>query len=197
MAQFPALDIWTDAWLADTGHLPRVDRDIYFHLLILIWRSPNCRIPVAPEWRERHLRCTGDEAAILHAVALEFCQSDGNWLTQKRLTKEYKYALERSKKQSERAKSRWNKDKLISHGNAGAGNAPTATATERKKDTTYLSKERKFPNGKPKQNSIANGLALVEQYIDDLKTEADREANDGAETGLLPQDGSKIPALLS
>jgi hypothetical protein len=70
------------------------------------------------------------------------------------------------------------------------------TDSEEKKDTTYLSKERKF-NGKPRQNTFANGLALVEQYVDNLKAEADREADAGTEAGLLTQDGFKDPSLLS
>jgi uncharacterized protein YdaU (DUF1376 family) len=150
MAQFPALDIWTDAWLADTGHLPRVDRDIYFHLMILMWRTPNCRVPNDMDWISRKLRCAPDELGILNAVASEFCESDGNWLTQKRLLKEYRYAIERSRKQSDRAKSRWNKDKDISRGNAdthGHGNAPTATITdtvkEERKNLKVLSKEKR------------------------------------------------------
>jgi uncharacterized protein YdaU (DUF1376 family) len=152
MAQFPALDIWTDAWLADTGHLPRVDRDIYFHLMILMWRTPNCRVPNDMDWISRKLRCTENEVQIIQSVASEFCESDGNWLTQKRLTKEYKAALQRSKYASDNAKRRWDKEKNISNGIANTiepSIALTATATitdtvkERKKDTTYLSKEKR------------------------------------------------------
>lgn len=133
MAQFPALDIWTDAWLADTAHLLRVDRDIYFHLMILMWRTPNCRVPNDMEWIARKLRCTQDEMSILNAVASEFCESDGNWLTQKRLTKEYKLAQKRSQKARDKAKLRWEKEKDPSRGNANTpvrSNAITDTITD-------------------------------------------------------------------
>lgn len=167
MAQFPALDIWTDAWLADTAHLPRVDRDIYFHLMILMWRTPNCRVPNDMDWIARKLRCTQDELSILDAVASEFCDSDGNWLTQKRLTKEYKKALERSKQQSDRAKSRWNKDKDSSRGNAAPhinGNAPTAT-------TTITLKKGK--------NSIEKGAGIIPIFINTPEWESLKKEKGG------------------
>jgi uncharacterized protein YdaU (DUF1376 family) len=111
VATFPALNVWTDAWLADTAHLPRVDRDIYFHLLVLMWRTPNCRVPNDIDWISRKLRCTADEVPILQSVIREFCKSSGNFVSQKRLTLEYSAALHRSKVASDNAKSRQNKEK--------------------------------------------------------------------------------------
>jgi uncharacterized protein YdaU (DUF1376 family) len=129
MAQFPALNVWTDSWLADTAHLPRVDRDIYFHLLILMWRSPNCRVPNEIGWIARKLSCPEAEIPMLQSVIREFCKSSGNWLTQKRLTKEYKLARVRSKLASDKAKSRWNKDKNSCRGNASITTTITTNTT--------------------------------------------------------------------
>lgn len=147
MAQFPALDIWTDSWLADTNHLPRVDRDIYFHLIILIWRTPQCRVPNDIAWISRHLKCSPAEITILKSIISEFCNCDGNWLRQKRLSKEFKLALRRSKSASVNAKSRWNKDKVLSNGNAtqhSGRNASTITATD-----TITVEESKTPLSPP------------------------------------------------
>jgi uncharacterized protein YdaU (DUF1376 family) len=129
MAQFPALNVWTDSWLADTAHLPRVDRDIYFHLLILMWRSPACRVPNEIGWIARKLSCPEAEIPMLQNVIREFCKSSGNWLTQKRLTKEYKLARVRSKLASDKAKSRWNKDKDSCRGNASITTTITTNTT--------------------------------------------------------------------
>ena len=169
MAQFPALDIFTDSWLADTANLPRVDRDIYFHLLILIWRSPSCRIPAELDWAARKLRCSTPETEILKSVMSEFCQTDGNWVTQKRLTKEYKLALERSRKQSDRAKSRWHNDKVVCRGNAPTATATaTVTVTVEKKNTTYSSKEGKGYGKNSRRGSISNSFGAVSEKLDRL-----------------------------
>jgi hypothetical protein len=66
--------------------------------------------------------------AMALPVLNEFCQCDGNWWTQKRLRKELEYVRKTSKRQSDAAKSRWQKEKPKSHGNAArhtSGNAPT------------------------------------------------------------------------
>ena len=128
MAEFSSLPLFTDAWLADTSHLSRAERGLYMDLLVLIWRSPECRVPNDLDWVGRRLRCSPEEQTMLQTIVSEFCSSTGNWLTQKRLRKEFEYVRETKRKQSDRAKSRWNKEKDISHGNAtphASGNAPS------------------------------------------------------------------------
>lgn len=38
MAEFPALPLWTDAYLADTAHLSYEEHGLYFHILMTMWR---------------------------------------------------------------------------------------------------------------------------------------------------------------
>jgi len=45
MAEFPALPLWTDAFLADTTHLTAEDTGAYLLLLMIAWRRPNCDLP--------------------------------------------------------------------------------------------------------------------------------------------------------
>jgi len=194
MAEFPALNLWTDAWLADTCHLPRVDRDIYLHLLVLMWRSPNCRVPNDMEWIGRKLACSKEDMERLPAILSEFCKSSGNWLTQKRLVKEYKLAQARSKSASDKAKSRWNKDKVSCSGNAdvrGASNATTTTTTNTVEVSTPLPPKggegqgKGFVNGRRRQNySIRDSFAQAAEYVET------REFGRGEESG------SNDPVLL-
>jgi uncharacterized protein YdaU (DUF1376 family) len=128
MAEFAALPLFTDSWIADTAFLPRAHRGLYHDLLVLMWRSPECRVPNDMEWIAERLQCTEDEKLVLSKIVATFCSSTGNWLLQKRLQKEFQFVRASSKKQSVRAKSRWNKEKDISRGNASAhasGNAPS------------------------------------------------------------------------
>lgn len=126
MAELPFLPLATDAWLADTFHLSRAERGLYMDLLILMWRTPGCRVPADLDWIARKLGAVGDEREGLKTIVEEFCRTSGNWLTQKRLTAEFERAVASRKKQSVRAKSRWNKEN-----DASRGNAPTPTPTLR------------------------------------------------------------------
>jgi uncharacterized protein YdaU (DUF1376 family) len=125
MAEFPALPVWTDAYMLDCGHLSDAEHGRYFLLLMLIWRSPGCRVPNDAVWIARKLKRTPEQyeqdiAPLIH----EFCVTTGNWISQKRLLKEYNYLQKQSKKQSERAKSRWEKEKHQCHGSTTADTKP-------------------------------------------------------------------------
>lgn len=130
MAQFPALPLWTDAYLADCGHLTDAEHGRYLMILVAMWRAPNCRIPNDDEWLARKFRRTIDAVKTeLRPIINEFCESDGNWICQNRLLRERNHVEKSSKKQSERAKSRWKNEKPLCRGNATSGNAPTPTPT--------------------------------------------------------------------
>lgn len=61
MAEFPALPLWTDALLADTSHLTDEDFGRYIRLLILMWRTPGCKIPNDLAWISRKLCNTSEK----------------------------------------------------------------------------------------------------------------------------------------
>src|SRR5262245_30195150 len=119
MAQFPGLMLWTDAWVADTHHMMgpigREKRCLYMDLLIKMWRTPGCRVPNNDVWLAEHLFLTLEEVVeLLRPVIKEFCQTDGNWIFQKRLQKEFLRAAAIQHAQSVRAKRRWQKHKSYS-----------------------------------------------------------------------------------
>lgn len=132
MAEFACLPLFTDSWVADTAHLSRAERGLYHDLLVLCWRSPECRVPNDKAWIARRLACRDDELGMLDMIISEFMSTTGNWLFQKRLAKEFNFVRKNSEKQSARAKSRWDKENNEYHGNAArhaSGNAPTPTPT--------------------------------------------------------------------
>lgn len=117
MAKFPALPLWTDAYLADTTHLTDAEHGLYLQLLIHAWRSPECRLPNNDEWIARKLRkSVEDVRREVRPIIKEFFESTGNWLVQKRLKKEWNY----KKTQSGNAKSRWDKENNESQSDAKA-----------------------------------------------------------------------------
>jgi ribosomal protein L37E len=82
MAEFAAMPLFTDSWVADTAHLTRSERGMYMDLLVICWRSPECRVPNDMDWIYRKLGCRGNatECDVAYAIVQEFMTSDGNWL---------------------------------------------------------------------------------------------------------------------
>jgi uncharacterized protein YdaU (DUF1376 family) len=104
MADFPALPIWTDAYLADTRLLTTLQHGAYLLLLMEAWRRPNT---VMSFWK--------------------LDQRTSLW-SQKRLSTEKSYVQKSREKQRLNANARWNKDKTPSH-RISQTDAPTPTPT--------------------------------------------------------------------
>jgi uncharacterized protein YdaU (DUF1376 family) len=156
VAKFPALPLWTDSWVADTHHLTRAARGTYHDLLVLMWRTPGCRVPNDDDWLSARLHMTLTEIRTeLRPLVLEFCQTDGNWLWQKRLRKEFSFVRRQSAAQSVRAKAKWRKEKAISPRDATTGNAPTPTPTP-----TPIEEEHVHKPPKPKPPSRLRAAAV-------------------------------------
>lgn len=158
MAQFPCLPLWTDAWIADTAHLSRLERGTYMDLLVLMWRTPGCRVPNDNEWIAKHLRLTVHEVEMeVRNIINEFCQTDGNWITQKRLKREFIRRFEHGAVQSVRAKSRkQNKTKVTQSMHAGDATFPSLPFP--KKNLSSFSLPR-VESSQVQQNKSARSLA--------------------------------------
>lgn len=133
MAEYPALPLWTDAYLADTHHLDDADRGRYDLILITLWRAPKQRIPDDDEWLARRFNRSVERVqAELRPIIMEFCATASGWITQKRLSREWKFVEKRVRQRRSAANSRWNKDKEPcgrTSERISARNAPTPTPT--------------------------------------------------------------------
>src|SRR5688572_13744582 len=88
MSRFPSLPLFTDAFLADTGHLSAQETGAYMLLLMIAWRSPECSLPNddgrLAKWARVDLRTW----KRIKPVVMEFWTLAGGRWTQKRLSKE-------------------------------------------------------------------------------------------------------------
>lgn len=113
MAEFPALPIWTDAYLADTRHISTEQHGAYLLLLMEAWRRPSCSLPDDDDMLARLSGLSAERWAFNREAVMAFWKFDGRkkeW-TQSRLTKEREYVRQKSRSQSHKAASRWKRDK--------------------------------------------------------------------------------------
>ncbi|SFK44140.1 Uncharacterized conserved protein YdaU, DUF1376 family [Sphingomonas sp. NFR04] len=111
MAEFPALPLWTDAYLADTRHLSTLEHGAYLLLLMEAWRRPSCSLPDNDVMLARLAGVSDEQWAGIRDIIMSFWKLDGRsktW-TQKRLLEQRDFSRKRSESQRGKAVKRWNK----------------------------------------------------------------------------------------
>jgi uncharacterized protein YdaU (DUF1376 family) len=101
MAEYPALPLFTDAFIADTTHLTAAQTGAFLMLLIIAWRTPDCALPNDDRILARYARMDvrtwmKNRDAVL---AFWFQGEDQKW-RQRRLLDERKYVDEMRDKKS-------------------------------------------------------------------------------------------------
>ena len=111
----PRLPLHVGDYIKDTPSFARANWEhhgIYLIALMIAWSTPGSRLPNDPKWLAERFGCTAAEyKARVAPVIARYFHSNGNWLYQKRLSREAKFVRNNSQLQSDRAKSRWRKDK--------------------------------------------------------------------------------------
>jgi uncharacterized protein YdaU (DUF1376 family) len=113
MTEFPSLEIWTDAYLADTGDLELAEHGAYHLMLYIAWRRSDNALPNDMDWLKRamaaHSKLHGHTFnAIVPKLLTRFWElsTDGKW-RQKRLDRERQFRRENSSKARQNALKRW------------------------------------------------------------------------------------------
>lgn len=147
MAEFPALPLFTDAYLADTRHLTTEEHGAYLLLMMEAWRRPDCNLPDDDRLLARLSGLSVERWAEVRNIIMAFWQRDGRrktW-TQKRLVKERVFVAQKSSSQRDKAVKRWKetkKDDATALPNGCPDDAPTPTPTLIKEETNVSSKKR-------------------------------------------------------
>lgn len=161
MAEFPALTLWTDAYLSDTRHLSTVEHGAYLLLLMEAWRRPHCDLPDDDTILARLAGLSAKEWSKIKPIIMAFWTRDGRSKTwrQKRLFQERSKARVRSKSASENSAKRWNKKKK---------HDANAKQLECQSDATtaidYMEKEEANASSKKNGKSESKGHRLPEDW---------------------------------
>ena len=105
MAEFPALPLWTDAFLGDTTHLTAEETGAYLMLLIIMWRTTDCEIPDDDRKLARWARCTPKQWTRLKPSIFDFLTPTSTGWTQKRLKDERRYVEDKRNKAAENGRA--------------------------------------------------------------------------------------------
>jgi uncharacterized protein YdaU (DUF1376 family) len=176
MAKFPAMPLWTDAYLADCSHLSDAEHGRYMLILIHLWRMPKQRFPNETRFLSRKFNRSAEVIENeWKPLMQEFCKCDGNWISHARLSREFAYVEKQHAVQSARANKRWHKEKDVSPGNATAGIAPAYAASGNAPTPIPLAPEEGFRPSGEKPSSGAARARSARAAPDGAR--ADRRAN--------------------
>jgi len=89
MSKFPSLPLFTDAFIADTGHLTAQETGAYLMLLMMAWRlGDDCSLPDDDQKLAKWARVDGRTWNRIKPTVMSFWNYDAGFWTQKRLQKE-------------------------------------------------------------------------------------------------------------
>lgn len=112
MADFPALPLWTDAYIADTTHLTNEEHGVYLRLLMFAWRSPGCSLPDDDHRIAIMVGVTPKKWATLKPTIMAFWRLEQGFWVQKKLTAQRVFVEGKSKSGRAGANGRWNAKSL-------------------------------------------------------------------------------------
>lgn len=188
MAEFPALPLWTDAYLADTSHLTTIEHGAYLLLLIAMWRGGGT-LPDDDRKLARFARLTAGQWKRIKPTIMEFFDRADGKITQGRLTAEMVFVRQHSKRMSDNARSRWLKEK----GTGDAKALPEACKTDAPTPTPIISPSLRSGDGALSAPRTAN--ASADDGLDFLDRDGAAAPDDppeqpAAEPELLPEQAN-------
>ncbi len=121
MSKAPAMPLFVDAFMADTMHLTEAEVGVYMRLLMCMWRSEG-KLPNDDDRLARFAQVAKAKWVKKFRPVLEvFFEVSDDFLTQKRLKKEWEYVQEKTEKNRNsgkrggEAKARKNKETTLAN----------------------------------------------------------------------------------
>lgn len=211
MAEYPAMPLFTDAFIGDTLHLNSAQVGAYMLMLMTAWRSPDCSLPNDDVYLARITRMDKRTWLNNKKVLLEFWQvTEDAKLFQKRLGDERIYVEEKRNNNSKAGKAsalkRKNRGSTSVQKNANKNPTPTPTPTpifgidksiphnvDRKLWIAFME-----VRSKKKAACTENALDLLVKTLEKIIAEGGNP-NEAIEnsimngwTGLFPAKGGKV-----
>lgn len=159
MSAFPSLPLFTDAFIADTGHLSAQETGAYLMLMMVAWRSPECRLPDNDDKLARWARVDRRTWLRIKSTVLEFWTLDDGFWTQKRLSKEREFVSKRAEVARENGQQGGRPKSLKDKETANPAGSPRAT-------------QQKAPNPNPNPIDHSGDKPLRDPHAQDFPSNA-------------------------
>lgn len=156
MADFPALPLFTDAYIADTQHLTNEEHGVYLRLLMFAWRSPGCVLPDNDKRLAIMVGVTPTVWKRLKPVVMDFWTLENGCWTQKRLKFQRKYVESITEKKRAAGKASA-KAKSLKNNNQASTPAATEYATERQQPASIQIQNQKVEEREDKSSQKKSG----------------------------------------
>ncbi|RAI01139.1 hypothetical protein DLJ53_18150 [Acuticoccus sediminis] len=141
MAELPAMPLFTDAYLGDTGHLTTIEHGAYLLLLMTMWRQGGS-LTSDDKKLARIARMTPGQWARVRDTIMEFFHDEDGEIRQGRLTDTLNAVRQKSKSQSENARAKWRKNKASAYATAEPSQCqPDASKTKTKSSSSTKRKK--------------------------------------------------------
>lgn len=164
MSEYPFLPLSIDAYFRDTRHLSAMQHGAYLLLLMEAWQRPNSALPDDEKILARLACLSASEWDENKEVILAFWKHDARskTYTQKRLLETKEHVKKTSRKQQSNAKSRWEKEKDTSHGNAKPPAKPMPKTSQ--KDASQSQSQSQSPLASPTPPTPAPARAADDAF---------------------------------
>ena len=157
MAEFPAMPLWTDAYLADTGHLTATEHGAYLLLLMAAWRSGG-RLPNDDKKLARFARVSSGQWKRMRETIRDFFTLEDGYLVQGRQMETLAAVRRKSKSAQNSARAKYRKNKEPPSANA------SKTQSERTPNQTKSqTKGKREANASPKK-----GTRVPSDYVPNI-----------------------------
>lgn len=188
MADFPCLPLWTDAYMADTGHLTAEEHGSYLLLLIEAWRSADCSLPDDDALLARYAKLSPARWRSSKHIVMAFWRFDkrrGRWV-QKRLKKERMKVAQKKRSAKDSAASRWNSTKKTHANDMRSQCSPTPTPSSKDKSFSGRAGAQK-PRGFVEVRKTTHAINdLIEEIRNDAERIGDGSEGNGGDVPMLP-----------
>jgi uncharacterized protein YdaU (DUF1376 family) len=146
MAEFPALPLWTDAYLGDTTHLTTIEHGAYLLLLMTAWRTRETRLPDDDRLLARYARCGPNQWKRLRPILEPFFLVENGFWVQRRLTDEA--SAVRQRKEAAAANGRASALKRKGRHSAERQQSDNGNGAERQRDFNLTNNQYHTPLSK-------------------------------------------------
>lgn len=126
MADFPAMPLFTDAYMADTQHLTNEEHGVYLRLLMFAWRTPGCCLPDDDMRLALMVGLSPHKWSRIKPTIMAFWTKDFGNYSQKKLKNIRNLVAKKSAAQKKRADDMWAAKSLEANKDGDAGAYTTA-----------------------------------------------------------------------